>query len=184
LIRNSTHTESAAIVRPGATRTAVVLPWNKAHGEREGGRAAEARLAEAVGLACPIGLAVVHTGVLPLLRPRRPSTLLGEGQVGAGGRAVAEHSIRLVVVDAALTPVQQRNLERAWGCKVIDRTGLILDIFGARARTREGALQVELAHLEWTPPRTLCLGRLWWPRWESGGALGPDPNGIGCFVAG
>jgi GTP-binding protein HflX len=157
LIRNSTSTASAAIARPGATRTAVVLPWDKAGGEREGGRAAEARLSEAVGLAGSIGLAVVHTQVVPL-RARRPSTLLGEGQAEAIGRAVAEHAIRLVVVDAALTPVQQRNLERAWACKVIDRTGLILDIFGARARTREGALQVELAHLEYQRSR---LVRSW-----------------------
>ena len=92
------------------------------------------------------------------LRERRPSTLLGEGQVEAIGRALKEQDAALVVVDAALTPVQQRNLERAWGCKVIDRTGLILEIFGERARTKEGALQVELAHLEYQRTR---LVRSW-----------------------
>jgi GTP-binding protein HflX len=72
--------------------------------------------------------------------------------------AVEQHDVTVVVVDAALTPVQQRNLERAWGCKVIDRTGLILEIFGERARTKEGALQVELAHLDYQRTR---LVRSW-----------------------
>nr|WP_309228559.1 GTPase HflX [Roseomonas sp. KE2513] len=120
-------------------------------------RAAEARLAEAVGLAASIGVAIVHTGIFPL-RARRPSTLLGEGQVEAARAAMAEHGVQVVVVDAALSPVQQRNLERAWGCKVIDRTGLILEIFGERARTREGSLQVELAHLSYQRTR---LVRSW-----------------------
>ena len=114
-------------------------------------------MGEAVGLAASIGVAIVHTAVLPL-RARRPSTLLGEGQVEAARAAMAEQGVQVVVVDAALTPVQQRNLERAWGCKVIDRTGLILEIFGERARTREGSLQVELAHLEYQRTR---LVRSW-----------------------
>jgi GTP-binding protein HflX len=92
------------------------------------------------------------------LRARRPSTLLGEGQVAAVKQAVADHGVQVAVVDAALSPVQQRNLERAWGCKVIDRTGLILEIFGERARTREGTLQVELAHLDYQRTR---LVRSW-----------------------
>ena len=95
---------------------------------------------------------VVHSATLPL-RARRPSTLLGEGQVDLINRAIAGQSVTIVIVDAALTPVQQRNLERAWGCKVIDRTGLILEIFGERAATREGALQVELAHLDYQRSR-------------------------------
>ena len=93
------------------------------------------------------------------LRERRPATLLGAGQVAtvkAGDQRAAASAV--VVVDAALSPVQQRNLERAWGCKVIDRTGLILDIFGERARTKEGALQVELAHLDYQRTR---LVRSW-----------------------
>jgi GTP-binding protein HflX len=149
------------------TRAAIVLPWDRSDREHgvpgENGRAvdarrtAEHRLAEAVGLAASIGLVVVHTAILPL-RGRRPATLLGEGQVKLQGHAIAEQDVAVVIVDAAVTPVQQRNLERAWGCKVIDRTGLILDIFGERAATREGALQVELAHMEYQRSR---LVRSW-----------------------
>jgi GTP-binding protein HflX len=102
-------------------------------------------------------VAIVHSAVHPL-RERRPSTLMGEGQVATIGQALKDQHVALVVVDAALTPVQQRNLERAWGCKVIDRTGLILEIFGERARTKEGALQVELAHLDYQRTR---LVRSW-----------------------
>ncbi len=126
-------------------------------GDANGHRAAEARLAEAVGLAASIGVTIVHSAVHPL-RERRPSTLMGEGQVAMIGQALKEQEVGVVVVDASLTPVQQRNLERAWGCKVIDRTGLILEIFGERARTKEGTLQVELAHLEYQRTR---LVRSW-----------------------
>ena len=138
------------------TRAAVVLPWERPD-RGEATRAADARLAEAVALAASIGLVVVHTAILPL-RLRRPATLLGEGQVELVNRAIAGQSVTVVIIDAAVTPVQQRNLERAWTCKVIDRTGLILDIFGERAATREGALQVELAHLEYQRSR---LVRSW-----------------------
>jgi GTPase len=138
------------------TRAAVVLPWERPD-RQDSGRAAEARLSEAVGLAASISLVVVHTAILPL-RAKRPSTLLGEGQVSSVGAALREAGVTVTVVDAQLTPVQQRNLERAWGCKVIDRTGLILDIFGERARTREGSLQVELAHLDYQRSR---LVRSW-----------------------
>ncbi len=144
------------------TRAAVVLPHERRlrggpADAAAAGRAAEARLAEAVGLATSIGVTIVHTAIFPL-RERRPSTLLGEGQVESAKQAIAQHGITVTVVDAALSPVQQRNLERAWGCKVIDRTGLILEIFGERARTREGSLQVELAHLEYQRTR---LVRSW-----------------------
>ncbi len=144
----------------GPTRAAVILPWEKAgHAGTcaDPVRAADARLAEAVGLTASIGLVVVHTAIVPL-RQRRPSTLLGEGQVAAQGVMIAENGVTVAIVDAALSPVQQRNLERAWNCKVIDRTGLILDIFGERAATREGTLQVELAHLEYQRSR---LVRSW-----------------------
>ncbi len=114
-------------------------------------------MAEAVGLAASIGLVVVHTAILPL-RTRRSATLLGEGQVANVGEVLTSEAVEVAVVDAQLSPVQQRNLERAWGCKVIDRTGLILDIFGERARTKEGAMQVELAHLEYQRSR---LVRSW-----------------------
>jgi GTP-binding protein HflX len=134
----------------------VVLPWERTE-KTEAKRAAEARLAEAVGLAAAIGLVVVHTAILPLRAPR-PATLLGEGQVAALKPVMAEQAVTVAIVDASLSPVQQRNLERAWGCKVIDRTGLILDIFGERAATREGILQVELAHLDYQRSR---LVRSW-----------------------
>ena len=157
LPRGRRHLLAEIETRTAPTRTAVILPWEKPDGAREASRAAEARLQEAFGLAEAIRLEVVHTAILPL-RGRRPSTLLGEGQVASQASAIAEHQVALAVVDAALSPVQQRNLERAWDCKVIDRTGLILDIFGERAATREGALQVELAHLEYQRSR---LVRSW-----------------------
>ncbi len=136
----------------------MILPWEKpARDTGDANRAAEARLAEAAGLVSSIGLVVVHTAILPL-RSRRPATLLGDGQVAQQGEALAEQDVAVVIVDAALSPVQQRNLERAWNCKVIDRTGLILDIFGERAATREGTLQVELAHLDYQRSR---LVRSW-----------------------
>jgi len=141
-------------------RAAVILPWEsqaRRHAVADQPRAAEARLAEAVGLAASIGLVVVHSAILPL-RVRRSATLLGEGHVTLQGRAIGACDVTVAIVDAALTPVQQRNLERAWACKVIDRTGLILDIFGERAATREGTLQVELAHLEYQRSR---LVRSW-----------------------
>jgi GTP-binding protein HflX len=100
---------------------------------------------------------VVHEHVF-MLRHVTPATLFGKGQVELAGAAIHAAEVSVVVVDATLTPVQQRNLETAWGAKVIDRTGLILDIFGARARTREGSLQVELAHLDYQRSR---LVRSW-----------------------
>ncbi len=100
---------------------------------------------------------MVHEHVFAL-RSRTPATLFGKGQTETAGAAIAHEHVTVAVVDASLTPVQQRNLETAWKCKVIDRTGLILDIFGARARTREGALQVELAHLDYQRSR---LVRSW-----------------------
>jgi GTP-binding protein HflX len=143
-----------------ATLAAVILPWEKherSGNGAEAGRAAEARLAEAVGLTASIGLRVVHSAILPL-RARKPAMLLGEGQVATQGAILGEQEVAVVIVDAHLSPVQQRNLEKAWNCKVIDRTGLILDIFGERARTREGILQVELAHLDYQRSR---LVRSW-----------------------
>jgi GTP-binding protein HflX len=138
------------------TRAAVILPWEREEAA-DHRRSSEARLAEAMGLAASIGLVLVHSAIVPLRR-RRPSALLGEGQVEMVHEDLKAHEVGLVVMDTALTPVQQRNLERAWGCKVIDRTGLILDIFGERARTREGSLQVELAHLDYQRSR---LVRSW-----------------------
>jgi GTP-binding protein HflX len=138
----------------------VILPWEKhehAGTGLEAARAAEARLAEAVGLAASIGLVVVHEAILPL-RQRRPATLMGSGQVEGQAERIKAERVDVAIVDAQLSPVQQRNLETAWKCKVIDRTGLILDIFGERAATREGTLQVELAHLDYQRSR---LVRSW-----------------------
>ncbi|MEM8743887.1 MAG: GTPase HflX [Pseudomonadota bacterium] len=116
-----------------------------------------ARLAEAVGLAHAIGLEIASSGVVPISRPR-PGTLFGKGKVEELKGIAAAEGVELVVVDHPLAPVQQRNLERAWKVKVLDRTGLILEIFGERAQTREGRLQVELAHLTYQKSR---LVRSW-----------------------
>lgn len=143
---------------PPPSRAAILLPSDKQAAYESGhSRSAEARLAEAVGLAASIGLVVVHQQIFTL-RGYTPASLFGKGQVELAKTAMQAARIDVAVVDASLTPVQQRNLEKAWGVKVIDRTGLILDIFGARARTREGALQVELAHLEYQRSR---LVRSW-----------------------
>ena len=117
----------------------------------------EDRLAEAVGLARAIQLDVAAAEIVPLPVPR-PSTLFGSGKVAELGELIAAQEAGLAIVDHIVTPVQQRNLEKAWGCKVLDRTGLILEIFGQRALTREGRLQVELAHLTYQKSR---LVRTW-----------------------
>lgn len=120
-------------------------------------RDAEARLEETAGLAAAIGVEVVERVPLRIRAPK-PGTLIGSGQVEALAETVRDRELQLAVFDASLTPVQQRNLETALGCKVIDRTGLILEIFGERARTAEGRLQVELAHLDYQAGR---LVRSW-----------------------
>ncbi len=135
-------------------RALVIHPILRAD---EGRRDPEARLEEAVGLAAAINLEVVEKLLVPVNQPR-PSHLLGSGKVDDLKGLIAELEIALVIMDHALTPVQQRNLERAWNTKVIDRTGLILEIFGARAQTKEGTLQVELAALEYQRSR---LVRSW-----------------------
>jgi GTP-binding protein HflX len=109
-------------------------------------REARARLAEAVGLTAAIHLDVVQAQVAPLARPT-PATLLGSGKVDEIARLAKAEEPEVIIVNTHLTPVQQRNLERAWNSKVLDRTAVILEIFGERAATREGRLQVELAHL-------------------------------------
>jgi GTP-binding protein HflX len=120
-------------------------------------RDAAARLDEAVGLARAIELNVVHSGAVSL-GALTPATYIGKGKVEEIAGIVKANEAGLVVVDGALSPVQQRNLEKAWNAKVLDRTGLILEIFGRRARTREGALQVEHAHLTYQKGR---LVRSW-----------------------
>ena len=142
-------------------RALVVHPALKIAPSRRPGngsaRSLDARLDEAIGLAQAIDLDVVGGEIVRLNRPA-PSTLIGSGSVDTLGAAIEEQKIGLVVVDGALSPVQQRNLERRWKAKVIDRTGLILEIFGARARTHEGRLQVELAALTYQRSR---LVRSW-----------------------
>tara|TARA_B100000315_G_scaffold255787_1_gene300060 strand:+ start:647 stop:1930 length:1284 start_codon:yes stop_codon:yes gene_type:complete len=117
----------------------------------------EGRLEEATRLAEAIELEIDHAEIVTVNRPK-PASLLGGGAVERLAGYIAQHDIEVVVMDAALTPVQQRNLEQAWKAKVIDRTGLILEIFGARARTKEGTLQVELAALSYQRSR---LVRSW-----------------------
>jgi GTP-binding protein HflX len=116
-----------------------------------------ARLDEAVGIARAIDLDVAGSGIV-MLAAVRPATYLGTGKVEEIAGLVKTHDAGIVVMDCALSPVQQRNLEKAWGAKVLDRTSLILEIFGRRARTREGALQVEHAHLTYQKGR---LVRTW-----------------------
>ncbi len=120
-------------------------------------RGSEARLEEAVGLARAIDLTIAEALIAPVGQIR-PATYLGKGKVEEIVGLVAGHEIELVVMDCALSPIQQRNLEKAWNTKVLDRTGLILEIFGRRAKTKEGALQVELAHLNYQRSR---LVRSW-----------------------
>lgn len=121
------------------------------------GRSAEAKLEEAVGLARAIGVDVVAARTFRLRTPR-PSTLLGKGQTEEIAKIAKGNEAGLLIVDAALTPVQQKSLEEQAGAKVIDRTSLILEIFGERAATAEGRLQVELAHLDYQAGR---LVRSW-----------------------
>lgn len=140
------------------TRTLVVGPYLA--GVTGGGsilRSPEARLDEAVGLTMAIDLHIVGAVMVPL-RQTRPATYLGQGKVEELVARIEAEDIGLIMMDCALSPVQQRNLEQAFKAKVIDRTGLILEIFGRRASTREGRLQVELAHLAYQKSR---LVRSW-----------------------
>ena len=147
----------------GETGRAIVIePWVKASPRRNAGaqastRTPEARLEETAGLARAIDLTIVQAGLVTL-SDIRPATYIGKGKVDEIAGMVKSLSASIVVMDCPISPVQQRNLEKAWSAKVIDRTGLILEIFGRRARTREGALQVELAHLTYQKSR---LVRSW-----------------------
>jgi GTP-binding protein HflX len=144
----------ASVVLQRAAFVVHVEPKSrKADAERD----AEARLAEAVGLTKAIGLEVVSRHIVPLARAV-PATLIGSGKVEEIAAEARAREPEVIVVNAQLSPVQQRNLERAWKAKVLDRTALILEIFGERARTREGRLQVEFAHLTYQRSR---LVRTW-----------------------
>ncbi len=162
-------TEAKAHLDDRATRALLVGPYLDESSMRrqdpdgsgarctEPKRTRDARIAEAKGLAESIDLDVIATESVSVSRVR-PATYLGKGKVTELARVVADGEIDLVVMDCSLSPVQQRNLERAFSAKVVDRTGLILEIFGRRARTKEGALQVELAHLAYQKSR---LVRSW-----------------------
>jgi GTPase len=115
------------------------------------------RLQEATGLAEAIDLDVIDSMLVTVAAPR-PGTLFGTGKVDELRALIEAHDIALVIIDHPVSAIQQRNLERAWNAKVLDRTGLILEIFGRRARTREGTLQVEHAHLTYQKSR---LVRSW-----------------------
>jgi GTP-binding protein HflX len=154
--------------RPGsrdgpATGRAIVIEPHLRERSKTSARAArsqrspEAKLDEAVGLAHAIDLNVTSSGIVPL-NEIRPATFIGKGKVDEIAGVVKGEEAGIVVMDCALSPVQQRNLEKAWQAKVLDRTGLILEIFGRRAHTREGSLQVELAHLTYQKSR---LVRSW-----------------------
>jgi GTPase len=162
--RRATHDS-----RPAPVRAVVLVPVRTQHRApaRPGnGKSAphagpthspSDRLAETAGLARAIALQVAAEEIVPLPQPR-PATLFGAGKVAELASVIGAREAGLAIVDHALSPVQQRNLEKAWSCKVLDRTGLILEIFGQRAATREGRLQVELAHLTYQKSR---LVRTW-----------------------
>jgi GTP-binding protein HflX len=154
-----------ALSKTAATRTAIVVPvLPRAFREDDDAgtrprltRSPEARFEEAVGLARAIDLDPVHCEIVTVNEPR-PATLIGTGKIAELAERIKETQATLVVIDHPLTPVQQRNLEKALSAKVLDRTGIILEIFGERARTKEGSLQVELAHLNYQKGR---LVRSW-----------------------
>ncbi|WP_156255703.1 GTPase HflX [Sandarakinorhabdus oryzae] len=147
--------DEARGIRTGS-RAVVILPHIIAK-SANALRSPEAKLAEAVGLTRAIALDVVHAEVVKL-RSVQVSRLLGSGQIERLAGLVAAMEAEVVIIDGPVTPVQQRNLEKLLKAKVIDRTGLILEIFGERASTSEGTLQVELAHLQYQASR---LVRSW-----------------------
>ena len=152
-----TFTPEPPTTRVGGTRALVIGPYHSKEALNATSRHPDARLDEAEGLARAIHLEIAATALVSL-NDIRPATYLGKGKVEEFAEVIKENDIAIVSMDCQLSPVQQRNLERAWDAKVIDRTGLILEIFGERARTREGSLQVELAHLAYQKSR---LVRSW-----------------------
>ncbi len=141
----------------GTGRALVIGPYRRGSAANAHERSLQARLEEAIGLARAIDLTVVQSSIVPL-GEIKPASYIGKGKVDEIAGIVKSLDVGLVILDCALSPVQQRNLEKAWSAKVLDRTGLILEIFGQRAHTREGALQVEHAHLTYQKGR---LVRSW-----------------------
>ena len=117
----------------------------------------ESQLAEAIGLTVAIDIKIVDTQIIRVPKIK-PATFIGSGKVEELKDLILKRDVDLAIIDHTITPIQQRNLENTWKCKVLDRTALILEIFGKRARTKEGRLQVELAHLNWHKNR---LVRSW-----------------------
>lgn len=144
-------------VSPRSGDRALALHPHIKKGSKAALRDPEGCLAEAVSLTAAISLNVIHSEVVTLSAPK-PATLFGKGKLADFASYIKANEIDIVVIDGSLTPVQQRNLERELNAKVIDRTGLILEIFGDRAQTKEGVLQVELAHLSYQRTR---LVRSW-----------------------
>jgi len=145
-----------------ATRAVVAVPIRKGaetqpQGHLQSYLTPTERLSEAVGLSKAIGLEVCYAGIVPLTQ-MRPATLFGPGKVEEIGAILQAENAGIVIIDHAVTPIQQRNLENAWNAKVLDRTGLILEIFAERARSKAGRLQVELARLTYQKSR---LVRSW-----------------------
>lgn len=138
------------------TRAAVIVPWDISN-RQSNNRNSQSRLEEAIGLASSIRLDISHTEIINL-RSYRSATLIGQGHIESLKDSIQSNEIDIAIFDTRLSPIQQRNLEKALECKVIDRTALILDIFGERAQTKEGTLQVELAHLQYQRSR---LVRSW-----------------------
>ncbi len=149
----------ALVLVPGLKRRVRTVSVKDEAGDRSSGpmHSLQDRLTETTGLAEAIDLNVIEGQIVPVPNPR-PATLFGKGKVEALGTFIAAHEIALVIIDHPISPIQQRNLERSCNAKVLDRTSLILEIFGRRARTREGRLQVELAHLSYQKSR---LVRTW-----------------------
>jgi GTP-binding protein HflX len=154
-----TRSDGLSPTGSGSGRAIVIGPYRRRPASRlpsppdaQCERAPAARLEEAVGLARAIDLDVAQSGIVTL-NDVRPATYIGSGKVDEIAGLVKTHEAGIVVLDCSLSPVQQRNLEKAWNAKVLDRTGLILEIFGRRAHTKEGALQVELAHLTYQRSR-------------------------------
>lgn len=158
---NRSQNSKPAGEAPGPGQAIVLHPYLKSSvptgKNTQISRTPQSRLEEAARLAAAIQLGVTFKIAVPIGRAS-PSHLFGSGKVAELGAMITDLAPDVVIVDGTLTPVQQRNLERAWNVKVIDRTGLILEIFGARAQTREGRLQVELAHLDYQRSR---LVRSW-----------------------
>lgn len=157
--RRDTQSDRLSATGSASGRALVVEPVLRRAAARSAPseRTPEAKLDEAVGLARAIDLDVGQAGIV-MLRALHPATYLSKGKVEEIAGLVRTFEAGIVVMDCALSPVQQRNLEKAWNAKVLDRTSLILEIFGRRARTREGALQVEHAHLTYQKGR---LVRTW-----------------------